>query len=132
MWRPSAGGALEFTWSTYRTITLESYYTTAIDRYRRRRPGDRWESLLTYSERHGLASLFLGLRTALQLKDRRTDGLQEVDVQDTSFEMGLRPGISIHLGEHAELFGRLNVPLYRDGDGAGEGRGGLFGLMIGF
>jgi hypothetical protein len=107
-------------------------YRTAVDRHRGRRPGDRWEGAVRFSERHGIASLHLELSAALQLPDRRHGGREEVDVDETSFELGLRPGISFHLGEHVELFAQARVPLARSGDGAGEGRGGLLGVMIGF
>ena len=112
--------------------TFETLYRTAVDRHRGRRPGDRWEGAVRFSERHGLASLHLELSAALQLPDRRHGGREEVDVDETSFELGLRPGISFHLGEHIELFAQARIPLARAGDGAGEGRGGLLGIIIGF
>ena len=132
VWRPSFGGALEFVWNTYRTLSVETMYITSIDRYRRRRAGDRWETLTAYTERHGFASLFLELHTAVQLKDHRNGGRTSVDVDETSFEMSLRPGISFHVADAAELFARGPLSVARSGNGAGSGNGGMLGLSVGF
>ncbi len=132
VWRPTAGGALELTWNTYRALTLETLYTTAIDRHQGRRPGDLWESALTYSERHGHVSLFLGARGLLKAKDRRSSGRTPVDVDQASFDLVLRPGASLHLTDQIEAFVRGDIPLLKTGSGAGAGRGIMTGLLIGF
>ena len=132
VWRPTFGGALELTWNTYRALALESFYTTAVDRHNGRRPGDRWENALTYTERHGMVSLSLGLVTALQFADARRGGRRAVDVRETSFEILLRPGASIHITELAQIFVVGYVPLAHDGSGAGATKGVMTGMAIGF
>jgi len=134
VWRPGFGGALEFNWETYRTLRLESLYRTALDRYRRRRPGDRWEGALGYSERHGAASLHLGLHAAVQLEDSRRGGRRDVDVDTTSFALGLRPALSWHFddADRLEIFVRGHVPIAHSGGGASEGRGVTAGAVLGF
>lgn len=132
VWRPQFGGALELNWETYRTLTLEALYVSALDRYRGRRPGDRLENALRYRERHGAASLYLDLVSTLQLKDNRRGGRAAVDVRHTSFALGLRPGLSWHFGEAVEAFVQGVVPVARSGGGAGDGRGVRGGVVIGF
>jgi hypothetical protein len=132
VWRPGAGGALELTWETYKRLSLETVYVTSIDDHRGRRPGDRWASALRYSERHGLVSLHVDLTAALQLEDDRRRGRTAADVREPSFELGVRPGLALHLAKPFELFAQAVVPLARAGDGAGEGRGVLVGALLGF
>lgn len=132
VWRPTFGGAVEFTWNTYRVLTIESSYTTALDRHNGRRPGDHWGNTLTYTERHGMVSLTLGLATALQLADVRRGGRRAVDVHETSFELLLRPGASLHLAEFVELFTLGYVPLAHGGSGAGSTEGVMAGIAVGF
>jgi neutral ceramidase len=132
VWRPGFGGALEFNWETYRTLALETLYTSALDRREGRRPGDRLESALRYRERHGAASVHLDLVAAVQLKDQRRGGRAAVDILHTSFALGLRPALSWHFGEPVEAFVQGFVPLGRSGGGADDGRGVRAGLVIGF
>jgi neutral ceramidase len=130
--RPAAGGALELVWETYRTLSLEALYTTAAGRHRGRRPGDRLDAGIGYTERHGIVSFLLDLTAGLQLADSRRGGRLAPDVPETSFELALRPGLALHLGERADLFAQAVIPLARGGAGGGEGRGVFTGVMLGF
>ncbi len=132
VWRPHLGSGFEFTWNTYRTFAWDSIYTTSLDRSAGRRPGDRWENEIVYTERHGTVSLLLGLRGELRLKDLRRGGRAEVDIRSTSFDLGLRPGINVHFGEHAEGFVLGTVGLLRSGSGGGQGDGFEVGVVLGF
>jgi hypothetical protein len=132
VWRPAAGAALELTWETYRTLFLEGLYTTALDRRHGRRPGDLFQAALGYRERHGIVSLSLELAAAVRRPDSRRGGRLPVDVEETSFELGLRPGLRLHLGERFELFARAMVPVAHGGSGAGGGQGGMLGLSVGW
>lgn len=132
VWRPSVGGALEFTWETYRVFVIESLYRTSTEGYQGRRPGDRWEFALGYTERHGAVSLSLDWTSVLQSTDSRNGGRLAVDVDELSFQMGLRPGLNIHIGEHVELFTQGIFPVAHGGDGAREGQGIRAGVMLGF
>ena len=46
--------------------------------------------------------------------------------------MSLRPGISFHVADAAELFARGTLSIARSGNGAGSGNGGMLGLSVGF
>ncbi|HVR74622.1 MAG TPA: neutral/alkaline non-lysosomal ceramidase N-terminal domain-containing protein [Planctomycetota bacterium] len=132
VWRPGAGAALELTWETCHALSIDALYTTSIDRHDGRRPGDRLDAALRYAERHGVASILLDLTAALRLPDRRRGGREESDVDETSFDLGLRPGLALHAGERVEIFGQAILPLLRSGSGAGAGRGVLVGVSAGF
>lgn len=131
-WRPGAGGSIEFTWNTFRTLSAQTLYTTSLDDYHGRRPGDRWDSLLGYSERHGCVSLNMRAAGTLWRADRRAGGLTAADLDETSYEVTLRPGFSLHLEENAEFFVEGRFPLYNSTGGSGGGRGVVIGLAIGF
>ncbi|MBN1443110.1 MAG: neutral/alkaline non-lysosomal ceramidase N-terminal domain-containing protein, partial [Planctomycetes bacterium] len=130
VWRPAAAAALEYTWDSYHTLAAEAGYRTAIDRHRGRRPGDRIETALRYTERHGMASLHLALAAAVQLPDRRSGGLRPVDVEETSFDLSLEPALSIHIGGHLDLHVEGRAELARGGSGGGCGHGVLAGLLF--
>ena len=132
VWRPGAGGAIEFTWNTARTLSAQTLYTTTLDDHLGRRPGDRWESLLGYSERHGCVSLHLRAGATLWLADRRDGGLTAADLAARSWELALRPGLSLHLGNDTELFFEGSFPLGHGDDSAGDGSGLFIGLSTGF
>lgn len=132
VWRPAFGGAAELTWDTYRNVVLETLYHTSIDDHRGRRPGDRWEGGLWYTERHGFASFRLGATAAMQLADRRSGGRRAVDVDEISFEVDLRPGLSLRFGERTELFVEGSLPIGHSGSGAGAGQGVLAGVLVEF
>lgn len=132
VWRPAFGGALELTWNTSRTVSLETIYRTSVDDYRGRRPGDVWNGALRYSERHGCASIHLAALAEMRLKDRRTGGRTAADVRETSFSVGLAPGISFLLGDHLELFVEGQTPVVSSGNGARAGYGLSLGLLLGF
>ena len=131
-WRPGAGGSLEFTWNTARTLSAQMLYTTTLDDHHGRRPGDRWENLLGYSERHGCVSLHLRAEATLWLADRRDGGLTAADLAASSWEIALRPGLSLHLENNIELFVEGHFPLGGNNGGAGNGRGIFIGLSAGF
>ena len=132
VWRPGAGGAIEFTWNTARTLSAQTLYTTTLDDHLGRRPGDRWESLLSYGERHGCVSLHLRAGATLWLADRRDSGLTAADLAASSWELALRPGFSLHLGNDTELFFEGSFPLGRGDGSAGDGSGIFIGLSTGF
>jgi hypothetical protein len=129
-WRAGGGGGLEFTWNTFRTLRAQALYTTTLDSYHGREPGDRWDGLLGYSERHGFTSLNLAACGTLWGRDRREGGLTTADLAETSWETSLRPGLSLHLADNIELFIEGRLPLSNSSAGAGGGRGIFIGLVI--
>lgn len=129
-WRAGGGGGLEFTWNTFRTLRAQALYTTTLDSYHGREPGDRWDGLLGYSERHGFTSLNLAACGTLWGRDRREGGLTTADLAETSWETSLRPGLSLHLADNIELFIEGRLPLSGSSAGAGGGRGIFIGLVI--
>jgi len=131
-WRPGAGGSLEFTWNTFRTLSAQTLYTTSVGDHRGRRPGDRWETLLGYSERHGSISLHLRAEASLWLADHRAGGRTPVDLDEAAWGFALRPGLSIHLAEKVELFVEGSLPLGGRAIDAGSGTGLFIGLAAGF
>ena len=131
-WRPGAGGNLEFTWNTFRTLSAQTLYTTSLGNHRGRRPGDVWETLLGYSERHGATSLHLRAEATLWLADQRAGGRTPVDLDEAAWEFALRPGLSIHLADKVELFVEGRLPLGGGAIDAGGGTGLFIGLAAGF
>ena len=129
-WRPGGGASLEYTWNTFRTLHAQALYTTTLNSYHGRQQGDRWDGRLGYSERHGLTSLNLALCGTLWGKDRRDGGLTTADLDEDSWEISLRPGLSLHLTDNIQLFIEAHLPLSRSSAGAGGGRGILIGLAI--
>lgn len=132
VWRPLVGLSLEWNWETARTLSIDSLFYTAMSRNHGRQPGEYFENSLRYSERLGLLSLLFDLTSTLQLQDRRRGGLTNVDVAERSHDLGLRPGLSLHLGEHVDLIGQFYLPVARSGDSALAAEGGRVGLIIGF
>ena len=132
VWRPALGGGIEYTWNTSRTLSAQTLYTTSIGDRLGRRPGDHWESLLAYSERHGSVSLHLRAEAALWQADYREGGLAAADLEESSWGFALRPGLSFHLGESAELFIEGRLPIAGEAPGAGNGSGLFIGLTAGF
>lgn len=130
--RPAGGAALEFTWETYRTVVVEGLFTTSADRDQGRRPGETFQGTIGYRERHGIVSLLVDFTAALQFPDTRTGGSLPVDVEEASFQLGLRPGLTLHPAEEIEIFAQAIVPLAQSGSGAGEGSGVAFGIAAGF
>ena len=62
----------------------------------------------------------------------RRGGRQTVDVDGTSFSLGFRPGLSIHIGDSVEIMGQWRVPVGSSGEGISEGDGGVVGIIVGF
>ena len=129
-WRPGGGASLEFTWNTFRTLHAQALYATTLNSYHGRQQGDRWDGRLGYSERHGFTSLNMALCGTLWGKDRRDGGLTTADLAENSWELSLRPGLSLHLADNIEFFIEGHLPLSSSSAGAGGGRGILVGLTI--
>ena len=129
-WRAGGGAGLEFTWNTFRTFHAQALYTTALDRHHGRKPGDRWDGMLGYSERHGLTSLNMALYGTLWGSDSRRGGLTTADLAESSWETSLRPGISLHLADNIELFLEGRLPLSGSSAGAGGGRAIVIGVSF--
>ncbi len=132
VWRPSFGAAAELIWDTHRALTAEALFTTSTERWNGRRPGDLWDFTLGYRERHGAVSLSLDWVTQLRSPDSRRGGRTEADIDDTSYQMGIRPGLTVHLGEHVDLRVEGIFPLARSERGAGEGTGVVAGMTAAF
>ena len=96
------------------------------------RPGDLWETLLGYSERHGSVSLHLRAEASLWLADHRAGGRTPVDLDEAAWGLALRPGLSIHLADKIELFVEGRIPLGGGAIDAGGGNGLFIGLAAGF
>ncbi|MFP6738684.1 MAG: hypothetical protein VCD34_08075, partial [Planctomycetota bacterium] len=129
-WRPGGGAGLEFTWNTFRTLRAQALYTTTLDSYHGRQQGDRWDGRLGYSERHGFTSLNLAACGTLWEKDSRDGGLITADLAETSWEISLRPGLSLHLSDNIQFFIEGRLPLSSNPAGSGGGRGIFIGLAI--
>lgn len=132
VWRPGFGAGLEFVWDSYRTLFVEGLYATSTERRDGRRPGDLLDLALGYRERHGLASIGLDWAMELRWPDRRRGGRTLADVEEFSYQLGLRPSLTFHLGEHVDLIAEGILPAARSGAGAGEGEGMRVGLVAGF
>ncbi|MEC9352427.1 MAG: hypothetical protein VYD81_03850, partial [Planctomycetota bacterium] len=78
----------------------------------------------------GFTSLNMALCGTLWGKDRRDGGLTTADLDEDSWEISLRPGLSLHLTDNIQLFIEAHLPLSRSSAGAGGGRGVLIGLAI--
>ena len=55
-----------------------------------------------------------------------------VDVDEISFDVELRPGLSIRLDQQTELYVEGSASVGRSGSGAGAGRGVLAGVLVEF
>ena len=99
MWRPEIGTGLELTWETSRVVTLDTRWLTSTEQRDGRRPGDQLGFNIGYRERHGVVSLSVDWATELYWPDERRGGRQRVDVDEFSFQMDVRPGITVHVGD---------------------------------
>ena len=132
VWRPTVGLGIEWNWNVYRTLAVDARFYTATNRRNGRQPGELIETALRYTERLGMASLLVDVASSLQMPDRRRGGRLGVDVEETSYDVSIRPGLSIHLGEHVDLIGQYYFPVAHSGSGAPTAEGGRIGLIIGF
>jgi hypothetical protein len=132
VWRPAVGLGIEWNWNVYRTLAAEARFYGATNRRNGRQPGELIETALRYTERLGVASLLLDLTSTLQMPDRRQGGRLSVDVAETSYDVSIRPGLSLHLGDHVDLIGQYYFPVAKSGNGAPGAEGGRIGLVIGF
>ena len=77
-------------------------------------------------------SLHLRAEATLWQADYREGGLAAADLEESSWGFALRPGLSFHLGESAELFIEGRLPIAGEASGAGNGSGLFIGLTAGF
>ena len=129
-WRLGGGAAAEFTWDTYHDLRLEGLFVSPVEGGLDRRPGNTFHAALRYAERHGCVSLHVGVVAEVWARDRRAGGRRASDTAETSASVGIAPGISIHLGDHLEIFAEGIAPIARSGEGGGFGRGANFGLRV--
>ena len=126
------GLGIEWNWNVYRTLAVDARFYTATNRRNGRQPGELIETALRYTERLGMASLLVDVASSLQMPARRRGGRLGGDGEETSYDVSIRPGLSIHLGEHVDLIGQYYFPVAHSGSGAPTAEGGRIGLIIGF
>ncbi len=126
------GTSVDFVWNTYRTISLETRAVIPWEKNSGRRPGERWETSLRYSERHGFVTWYLDWVAQVRFKDSRRGGRNENDVPSLAHSIGFRPGLVFHFGNYVNAFAQFHIPLLRHGKGVSEGRGGWLGLSFTF
>ena len=79
-----------------------------------------------------MASFFLDFTANVIFPDDREGGELIQDVTETSFELGFRPALSVHLLEALEAYVEGWIPLVRGGSGAGAGIGILGGITVAY